>query len=61
MVLLVIQSQCAGFPHRLVNSHTRNIVIAPDHPEGDEGGLGCVGGVAHNGVHPQASVSAVFR
>jgi hypothetical protein len=44
-----------------INSHTRNILIAPDHPEGEEGGLGCVGGVAHNGVHPQASVSAVFR
>ena len=62
MVLFVIQSQCAGLPHKPVNSHTRNIVIVPDHPEGEEGGLGCVGGVAHTGVHPQAlSVLAQVR
>ena len=29
-------------------------MLAPDNPEGDEGGLGCVGGVAHNSVHPKA-------
>ena len=37
-------------------------MLAPDHPEGDEGGLGYVGGVAHKSVHPQAmSVLAQLR
>ena len=35
-------------------------MLAPNHPEGDEGGL--VGGVVHAGVHPQAlSVLAPVR
>ena len=37
-------------------------MLAPDHQEGDEGGLGCVGGAAHDSVHPQAlSVLAQVR
>ena len=35
-------------------------MLAPNHPEGDEGGL--VGGVLHAGAHPQAlSVLAQMR
>ena len=37
-------------------------VLAPDHPEGDDGGLDDVGGESHDGVHPQAlSVLAQVR
>ena len=34
-------------------SQVTQSVLAPDHPEGDEGGLDDVGGESHDGVHPQ--------
>ena len=37
-------------------------MLAPDHPQGEEGGLGCVGGVANDSVHTHAvSVLVLVR